>query len=290
MLSKKNLASFILLFIFFTMQGHAAETSSHLVLVSVAPHKFFVEKIAGDTVQINLMVPAGASAHTYEPTPRQMLNSTKADAWFFVGEGFEPKIREALHSYNARMKFFDMRQNLDLITYQDGHQGCSHHHEGCYDLHYWLSPKQAKIQAQTIADSLSQIYPENAELYKNNLAKFHQELDLLDRDIRTILNKPHNPVIMVSHPAYAYFCRDYGCRQLSIEFEGKDPTPGQLTKIIQSAKSNHITTIFVQAQYSSKGARLIASHINAKVIDLDPYSEHYFDSLRTIAKAFADQS
>ncbi len=260
---------------------------SKTVLVSVPPHKFFVEKIAGPTVQVLLMVPAGASAHTYEPTPKQMLNASKADLWLFVGEGFEPKVRAALASYRPSMQFVDLRQNLNLIIYEDGHQGCSHHHESCQDLHYWLSPKQAKIQAETIENALSKLYPEHAQLYKENLVKFKNELDQMDTEIRDILSHEHNQVIMVSHPAYAYFCRDYGCTQLSIEFEGKDPTPQQLTKVIDAARRNNIKTIFVQAQYSSKGAKLIASHIGAKVVNLDPYSEDYFESLRTIAKAFA---
>lgn len=284
---------FFLLLAFLTSgeKGFSTETASplsHYVLVSVAPHKFFAEKIAGPTVQVGLMVPAGASAHTYEPTPKQMLDATKADLWLYVGEGFEPKVRAALQSYNPRMQFVDLRDNLDLITFENGHKCCSHHHAGCYDLHYWLSPLQGKIQADTIANALIKLYPENAQLYKDNLVKFKIELDNLDHEIRDILSKPHNSVIMVSHPAYAYFCRDYGCQQLSIEFEGKDPTPQQLTKIIHAARLNDIKTIFVQMQYSSKGAKLIAAQIGAQVVTLDPYSEHYFESLRTIAKAFAN--
>lgn len=292
--SKVFVKIFFFLFCLIFFQGKVlADTASmphsNYVLVSVAPHQFFVEKIAGSTLQVGLMVPAGASAHTYEPTPKQMLDATKADLWFYVGEGFEPKVKAALQSYSPRMQFIDMRQNLDLITYEHGHKGCCQHHEGCYDLHYWLSPTQAKIQAETIANALIKTYPENTQLYKENLVKFQKELDALDQEIRSILSKPHNPMIMVSHPAYAYFCRDYGCHQLSIEFEGKDPTPQQLTKVIQAARANEIKTIFVQIQYSSKGAKLIAAHIGAKVVDLDPYAEHYFESLRAIAKAIADQ-
>lgn len=290
--SFKKLICIIFLLISFmggkVFSNETPSSLSHYVLVSVAPHKFFVEKIAGSTVKVGLMVPAGASAHIYEPTPKQMLDATKADLWFYVGEGFEPKVRAALQSYNPRMQFVDLRHNLDMISFENGHKCCSHHHAGCYDLHYWLSPLQAKIQAETIATALVKLYPENTQLYNDNLAKFQNELDNLDHEIREILSKPHNPVIMISHPAYAYFCRDYGCRQLSIEFEGKDPTPQQLTKVIQAARLYEIKTIFVQIQYSSKGAKLIAAQIGANVVNLDPYSEHYFDSLRTIAKAFAE--
>lgn len=286
---KKFLFRFFLLLSLIGLSSKIFSTESsplsHYVLVSVAPHKFFVEKIAGSTIKVGLMVPAGASAHTYEPTPKQMLGATKADLWFYVGEGFEPRVKAALESYHPGMQFVDLRQNLDLISCEG--QRCCSHHQSCYDLHYWLSPIQAKIQAQTIAEALIKRYPENKELYKQNLEKFLRELNQLDREIREILKQPHNPLIMVSHPAYAYFCRDYGCQQLSIEFEGKDPTPQQLTHVMNAARQYQIKTIFVQTQYSSKGAKLIAAQIGANVVNLDPYSEHYDESLRAIAKAFA---
>jgi zinc transport system substrate-binding protein len=282
--------SFLLCFVCLSLTAEEnKDLRSHKVLVSIAPYKYFVEKIAGDTVKVHLIVPAGASAHTYEPTPRQMLESTQADAWFYVGEGFENKVRTSLQSYNPRMQFFDMRANVNLISYNDKHQRCCHHHDSSYDLHYWLSPKEAQAQIQTIADALAKLYPENADLYKKNYKTLSEELIQLDHEIKSILSQPHNPVIMVSHPAYAYFCRDYDCKQLSIEFEGKDPTPSQLTQILTDAKKHKIKTIFVQVQYSSKGAKLIADRIGAKVVNLDPYSENYRNSLLEIAQAFAAQ-
>ena len=93
---------------------------------------------------------------------------------------------------------------------------------------------------------------------------------------------------MVSHPAYAYFCRDYNLTQLSIEFEGKDPTPFQLTAILNKARDAHIKKIFIQAQYNSKGARLFAKELGAEVVMLGPYAEDYIHSMLEIARRFAE--
>jgi zinc transport system substrate-binding protein len=260
----------------------AKEEGHPSVLVSVAPHKFFVEKIAGNTVDVILMVPAAASAHTYEPTPRQMLAASKAQLWFRIGETFENRAIQALRSHRPDLIIVDMRQGLDLIA-----EGCCHHHASL-DLHFWLSARLAKKQAETIAQALSQAYPQHQELYAKNLKKFHEELDQLDQDIQTILLSISNRNILVSHPAYAYFCRDYDLRQFSIEFEGKDPTPQQLTKVLKLAKDLKIRTIFIQMQYNNKGARLIAEQIGAKVVTLDPYSEQFYESMLEIARAFAE--
>ena len=263
------------------------------VLVSVAPHKFFVEKISKDTVEVMLMVPAGSSSHTFEPTPQQMLKASIADLWFQIGEGFEPRASLALRSYNPKMQIINLRDGLDLIV-DDGSGTtccrCSHHAlQSCVDPHFWLSPKQSKIQAQTIEKALSARYPDHASLYKTNLASFLQELDALDNEIQTTLAPLKKRTIMVSHPAYAYFCRDYNLQQLSIEFDGKDPSPQQLTKVIVAARQADIKKIFVQPQYSSKGAGLIAKQIGAKLVSLDPYAENYFAAMHHIALEFASQ-
>lgn len=260
------------------------------VLVSVAPDKFFVEKIAGDTVKVELMVPAGASAHTFEPTPKQMLNASHADLWFQIGESFEPKAGKALQGHNPHLQMVDLRTGVDLIIDAEGGCHCSSHaRECCADPHFWLSARQAKIQARTIAAALSTRYPKNAAVYRQRLETFLQELDALDQEITEILSPLKNRTIMVSHPAYAYFCRDYQLKQLSIEFEGKDPSPRQLTDVLTRARQAGIKAVFIQRQYNNKGAQLIAKELGVKTVMLDPYAEDYFTMMRDIANNFASQ-
>lgn len=276
-------------FIFSFLLAYSLEAADQVpyVLVSVAPHKFFVEKVAGNTVEVGLMVPAGASAHTYEPTPKQMLAASRAAMWFRTGETFENRAIEALKSHNPALRIVDLRQGLDLIAPGCHGSGCCCH-ANSMDLHFWLSARMAKIQAKTIANALSQAYPEHQQLFEQNLQKFHEELSQLDRDIQNILEKMTNRNVLVSHPAYAYFCRDYDINQYSIEFEGKDPTPKQLNQTVNLAKRLGIKTIFIQMQYNNKGARLVAEEINARVVTLDPYSEQYIKSMLQIAQAFAE--
>jgi len=270
------------------LEGTVEDKLSHYVLVSVVPYKNFVEKIAGETVQIGVMVPAGASIHTYEPTPKEMVAASKADVWFLIGEAFEAKAVKAFKNHNLKMKFVDLKQGVDLIS-NDPNYDARHCCKHCLDLHIWLSPRQSKVQAQAIARNLINLYPENKQLYETNLQSFLNEIDALDQEIVSRLNSLKNRTILVSHPAYAYFCRDYGLRQLSIEYEGKDPTSLQLTNVMDEARKNNIKTIFIQPQYNNKGARLIAEHIGAKVVTLNPYAENYFPSMQQIAREFAAQ-
>jgi len=263
-------------------------TAVPTVLVSIGPYRLFVQKIAGDTVESILMVPAGASTHTYEPTPKQMIAAGRADIWFTIGESFEARALKALQAHNPNMQDIDLRQGVSMITVAPGSGACSCCHAHGQDPHIWLSARQDKIQVKTIADALAKRYPENAALYQKNLEVLLQELDTLDAELTAMLKPVQQRTILVSHPAYAYFCRDYDFKQLSIEFEGKDPTPLQLTRTLNEARADHITKVFVQPQYSSKGARLFANELNARVIVLDPYSEDFFASMGQIAQAIAE--
>lgn len=281
------------LFFFFVLWGHcfylaSAYADVPYILVSVAPHKFFVEKIGKETIQVHLMVPAGASAHTYEPSARQILSISKANIWFRIGESFENRAIQAIKSHHPKLEVIDLRQGLDLITADHSHSHCSCC-LGSEDLHFWLSARQAQIQAKTIADALSKAFPGYANFYQTNLQAFQQELKDLDEKIQKILVHLQNRHILVSHPAYAYFCRDYELQQYAIEVEGKDPTPQQMTKLLNWVRQLNIRTIFIQMQYNNKAAKLVADTLGAHLVVLDPYSEHYIDSMLEIAHAFAEQ-
>lgn len=258
---------------------------SKIILVSIAPYRYFVERIAGDTVSIELLVPAGSSPHSYEPSARSILKDSKADAWFRIGEGFEKNAIKAVRSRHPGMKIVDLREGINVIyDHRDSHQ-CRH--EDCRDPHIWLSPREAKKQAQIIYETLAGLYPENQERYRKALKKFQKDLDDLNHEIEKILQPLKERTIIVSHPAYAYFCRDYHLKQLSIEFEGREPSPRQLTKLLEEARKLHPSKIFVQKQHINKGARLIAHELNAEVVELNPLSENYIDNLRHIAKSIA---
>ncbi|NGX43388.1 MAG: High-affinity zinc uptake system binding-protein ZnuA [Chlamydiae bacterium] len=259
---------------------------SRSVVVSIAPYKFFVEEIAGNTIDVDLMVPTGGSPHSYEPTTRQILATSKADIWFQIGESFEARAFQALKSYNPEMEVIDMRKGIDLID-EKGHVHC--HHHNCKDPHIWLSPRLVKKQAEVIAATLSQHYPEHAERYEKSLRKFQQKLDGLDVQIGSIVQQAKSRSFLVSHPAYAYFCRDYGLMQLSIEFEGKEPTPQHLTEVLNRAREMGAKVVFIQAQHLSKGARLVAEELDAEVVELDPLDENYFENMLHIAKSIAAQ-
>lgn len=265
----------------------AAEPAKPYVLVSVAPYKYLIERIAGDTVSVGLLVPPAANVHTYEPSMKQVLASGKADMWFRIGESFEPRVVKALTAYNKGLTLVDLRQGLNLIEGEGCgcHEGCCHP-EG-KDLHFWLSARLMKPQAKTVADALSKRYPANAARYQKALQEHLAELDALDKQLTMLLAPVRGKTILVTHPAYAYLCRDYGLFQLSVETEGKDPSSRKLTDLLKKAQELQVKTIFTQTQYSDKAAKIIAKQLGASLMLLDPYAEDYMTNLSEISKDFA---
>lgn len=258
------------------------EVRKNRVLVTHSPYNYFVNRLTEGKIEVVALVPPGASAHSFEPTPKQVIQAAESDIWFRTGEPFEQQALNSLQTQAKGMVVVDLREGVNMDNLPAIRCG-DHEHA---DLHFWLSPLEAKRVVKTMADQLVVSYPEMAEGIREQERGLDVELDQLMVTMRTILDLMPNRTIMVSHPAYGYLCRDFNLNQLSIEMEGRDPTPQKLTKIIQEAREKKIKRIFTQPQHSRKGAEVIAKELGAEVIDLDPYDDHYFENMRKIAWAF----
>lgn len=272
------------------------KSNENKIFVSILPQKHFLEAIAKDKFEINVMVKPGLSPATYEPLPQQMLELGKTKLYFRIGVPFEKSWIDKISANNQNLKIIDTRDGIKLRSFEtfdhmmesDDHDHSGHSHEhGEKDPHIWLDPSLVKIQAETICEALVSIDPENISFYKNNLIEFKNKLDTLDVKLFEIAASAEDNKFLVFHPSWGYFADRYNLRQYSIEFEGKEPSPAQLTKIIEYCKENNINTIFVQKQFSTTSAETIAREIGGKVKPLDPLSEDYFDNLIYMAQEIA---
>jgi zinc transport system substrate-binding protein len=264
------------------------ERGSHkpLVLVSVAPYIYFVNELAGGLVDVEPLVPVGANPHIYEATPKEVERHRKAVMWVYLGESLDKKILQFFRETGQQIQIVDVARKVELLS-DCGHEGCCHTHEGA-DLHIWLSPTLAKQQARNIAKGLAGLLPEQKDQIEANLQTLLSKLDRLNEEIAALLSPMRGKAILVSHPAFAYFCKDYDLVQLSIEVEGKDPLPQDVTEILQQARSSHVQTVLVEPQYSNKGAELIADSLHLKTHMVDPYAEDYAGNLLLIAQVIAE--
>ncbi len=267
-------------------EGPKTPDAKPQVLVSILPQRMVVSRIAGDTVEVTVIVPPGMSPHTFDLKPQKAIEASKATLWFRIGEPFEDRAVRAFAG--SSMQIVDMRDGLPLIALGDGH--CCHHHEGAiYDTHFWLSPKMAKLQAERVAEILSAAYPAYRALYAERLQTFLVELSALDQQIAAILRDLPERTLMVTHPSFAYFCRDYDLRQLSVEIEGHDPSPRELTELLEEARTAHVSRIFVQQRHPHKATLLLAKELGMEVVEFDPYKEEALELLPAFAQLVADE-
>lgn len=261
------------------------EGKKPLILVSIAPYKFLAERVAGAEFEVQTVVPPGANPHAFEPTSHQVNQMGRGLVWFRIGEPFEEKVMPVLKGRNG-IAIQDLRDGIELI--EEGHPlGCSHCCMDHFDRHIWLSPKLAASQAKIIEGALAERFPEHRELFAQNLERLEGELALLDEEIAAILEPVKERVILVSHPAFGYFCKDYSFSQLSVEYEGKDPRPKHLEEILKQAGEKRAEIALALPQYNNKGAQLIAERLHVPVHLIDPYSPEYFETMRKLAHLIA---
>lgn len=275
--------------------GHAAFGSQRLaVFVSIAPQKYFVEKIGGRRVDVRIMVQPGANPATYEPTPKQMAEISGAGLYLAVGVPFERVWLDKIAAANPAMQLVYTDNGIAKIPMavhaheaEEHPAGESESSQGIPDPHIWLAPNLVEIQARHIRDGLAALDPENRRVYEDKYQEFKLELEQLDAELRRMFAGKQGRQFLVFHPAWGYFARAYGLRQMPIESEGKAPKAAALKQIINHARQSQIRAIFVQPQFSAKSAEVIAREIGAEVIVADPLAADWSNNLRQVAASFS---
>ena len=252
------------------------------VFVSIVPQKYFVERIGGEQVKVEVMVKPGESPATFNPNQKKMTLLSQAKLYFSIGVPFETNWIDRIRSIHPNLKFIPLHDKIRAVH---GHDSNHFHDNG--DPHIWTSPAKVKIIAQNIKDTLSHAKPEKEKYFEENLQVFFNDLNILDKDIRSILAKSENRRFMVFHPAWSYFAEDYGLEQIAIEREGKEPGARTLQKTIEEGKRLGIKVIFVQKQFSLSIAENIAKMIGATVREMDPLAEDYLGNMRRTATAIS---
>ena len=278
------------------------------VFVSIVPQQYFVQQIGKEKVDVSVMVQPGASPATYEPKPAQMAKLSKTRLYFSIGVPFEIFWLDKIASANPDMTIVHTDKGIEkqpmgvhhheeegqadhhddkARTEEDHNHENDHGHAGL-DPHIWLSPRLVKIQAGQIFDALATADPGNKDFYTVNYNAFIKEIDALDQDLTRMLKDNAGMQFMVFHPAWGYFARDYNLKMIPIEIEGKDPKPAKLQELIKHARDEAIKVIFVQPQFSTKSAKLVAKEINGQVIPANPLALDWLDNMKKVAEQFKE--
>lgn len=267
------------------------------ITVSIVPLAYFAERIGGDWVNINTMVGPGEEPHTYEPTPEQMKAIANSAIFFSIGVEYEDVWLPRLEETNPEMVIVDTSAGIERIPVptsiaevgvQPADEGDDHEHEGELDPHVWLSPENGKIIAESMLKGLIEIAPEHEADFRSNADALIADIDALDSQIQETLAGDQTRSFIVFHPAWGYFAKQYNLEQIAVQVGGQDPSASELADLVDIAREQGITVIFVQPSFNSASADALAQEIGGTVAAADPLAEDWLDNLNNVANAFAE--
>ena len=280
----KKLIYILTLFILSACGNTTQKSEKPILTVTLAPLRYFTEAIAGDNYEVVSMVPKGSSPESYDPTPQQLVNLSKSQAYLRIGYiGFEQAWMKKLETNCPNMKVYNTSKGIDLIRDKGLWHG-DHFHEGGVEPHVWNSTQNALIIADNIYQALCELDSTHQEDYQKRLDVLKQTIRQTDANIRTLLENADS-TFLIYHPALSYFARDYGLKQVSIEEGGKEPSPAQLKALIETCRNENVHTIFVQQEFDQRNAQLIANELGVNIVSINPLSYDWVKEMIRIAEA-----
>ncbi len=280
-----------------------------VITVTIEPLRFFTEAIAGDKFTVRSMVPKGSSPETYDPTPQQLVELSTGEAYLRVGHiGFEQAWMDRLTDNAPHLQVYDASQGIDLIFGEHHHHhppgehphhgaDCGHPHPGAPpayppgmtpDPHIWNSGTNARIMARNILKALCSIDKANEAFYVSRHDSLVRRIERTDSLVRDILSSPSaDRAFMIYHPALSYFARDYGLTQISIEEDGKEPSPVHLKSLIDLCRAERVRIIFIQPEFDRRNAEIIARQTGTRVISVNPLAYEWEEEMLNTARHLA---
>lgn len=255
------------------------------VAASIPPLADFARQVGGDRVEVELLVPAGASPHTYEPTAGQTKFLSEARLLILNGLELEAWATDILDKMGksglTKVETADAIPEGDLVPAgeeehgqkDEGHEKGEHQH-GVYDPHVWLDPRLAVLQVQAIRDALIEADPEHAREYRDNASAFIEGLEELDAWICEQVDAFTHRKFVAFHSSWAYFAARYGLEMVGVveELPGKEPSAADVAGLVDGIQREGVTVVFAEPQFSPRAAEAVAEASGGavKVAVLDP--------------------
>ena len=253
------------------------------VVVSIGPEMEWANAVGGDKVDVTLMVPANADPHTYEPLPNQLTQVSNAKIYVEIGSPleFETNYMDKIRATNPNMLIVNASQGIQLIP------NSAENETDTMDPHDWVDPKNAKIMVNNIYNGLVQVDPTDKDYFQKNREQYLHQLDELDRNTTDLLKGKQETDILVYHPAFGYYAKDYNLNQVGAMINDEEPSPQRIAMMVNVAKQNNITVVYSEPQYDPKFMQSIASQVGAQVLTVNDLDEHYLQNMKNIAIAFS---
>ncbi len=273
-----NMFRWYLLFTIILFSQLQANEVRPVVFVSIPPQKQIIERLAGEYVDVKIMLSPGQSPETFAPTPRQISSLADASIYFEVGVPFEATWIDSIHTVSPDVQIVECCEGLFTNI-----PGKRNHN----NMHIWTDPILTIELSRLAFNELSRLLPGHVDKLKENFIELENELRVLHESIEYRLTNRQTDYIIISHSALDAFSDRYGLKQLALETNGREIGLNSLTEMIKLSRGENIETIFVLEQYKSPLVINLATELDAELILLDILSENYIENLSVIAGQIA---
>ena len=246
------------------------------------------QNIAGERVDIEVLIPPGADPHTFQPAPQDVAKIANSQMLVANGAGLEEWLQEMIYNAGGERIVVEAAQGLAEQGDRPG------------DPHYWLDPNYAIYYAQQIRDGLIELDPDGEAIYMRNTDEYIAKLEELDVWIRDQAEtiSPEQRLLVTNHESFGYFADRYGFKVLGTIVPsvstGSSPSAQQLVALVEEIKASNIRAIFLEAGSNPELAEQLSREAGITVIvDLrtqplslqDSYTEMMKYNTRAIVEA-----
>ena len=275
----QKIATFIICALLIVGCATKSESDKKTIYVTITPMQSIIEEITAGDFDIEVIVPKGASPETFEPTPKQVTSFSDAELIFSTGIiDFEQSLVERI---SGDAEVVNLSNGIELIAGSCSHG--NHKHKHGVDPHIWTSPRALRTMVTNAHKAIMAHYPDSVK-YTEATGRLLERIDALDTYCATRIKAEGVEAMMIYHPAYTYYARDYGIEQIAIEHDGKEPSLRQTTALIEKAKEHGVKAILRQPQYSEDKVRAIANDAGAEIITTDPLAEDILGEIERVTE------
>ncbi len=279
---KRRLAIFIsIITLLCSCKGDNNHTAEKTIFVSITPLKMLVEEITCGDFPVEVLVPEGASPETYDPTARQLTEASQAQLLLSTGLiTFEQSLVDRIAD---KERIVDLSSGITLLagSCTHNHSHSHMHHTHGIDPHIWTSPRALTTMVRTMHKRVMALYPDSTK-YDVAASRLLERIEQLDTRCQESIVASETEAFMIYHPAYTYYAHDYGIRQISVEQDGKEPSPRQLALLVEEVKRHNIKAILLQPQYSIDKVMALAEECGIEVIVTDPLATDILSEIERV--------